>query len=85
MLKSRIDREVAKREELKDFEDRITECIDNPEDLNNWEEEFLESILIHVAGEGRLLTSSQSDTLEKIEYKVEWGMEAYWEEFGEYR
>ena len=74
---------------LVDFDDgrlsimsRIEACQGDP-DVNDWEEEFLESIS-HQLKKGYVttLSDSQEETLEKIEYKVAHGIDAYWEMYG---
>jgi hypothetical protein len=60
---------------------RVEHCQANGDECTDWEDEFLESIQNWLM-KGSSLTEGQLETLEKIEYKVEFGQAAYWEEFG---
>lgn len=69
--------------EMERYLTRIEECKGSDE-TNDWEEEFLHSIQKRVES-GKPLTDSQEETLQRIEYKVEFGEDAYWEEYGDGR
>lgn len=61
--------------------ERVENCIENNAELSDWEDDFLESLQTQLT-EGKLPSASQLEKLEQIEYVVEWGRDAYWEEFG---
>jgi len=61
--------------------ERVESCIANSGECNPWEDDFLESVKDQLE-EGRKMSEAQVDHIEKIEYLVEWGRDAYWEEFG---
>lgn len=65
-----LDRDMEKLKLRERLLKRVQESIDDPGELNDWEEEFLASIYAQVL-EGRRdeLSSGQLDTLEKIELK----------------
>lgn len=63
-----------------DLLDRVKACR-GAEETNDWEEDFLESVEGQL-NKGRILSEAQMETLEKIEYKVNFGVESYWEEYG---
>ena len=76
-----IDKHWEQLEENREIIDRVENCIQNNSDTNDWEDQFLESIQNQLM-EGRKLSSRQLTQLEKIEYLVEWGRDAYWEVYG---
>lgn len=78
---SRLDKHMEDLEANRAMVARVEHCQAENSELNGWEDEFLESVLDWLTG-GRKLSDSQLETLEKIEYKVEWGIKAYWEEYG---
>lgn len=78
---SRLDDHMKKLEENRAMLDRVHYCQEHGVDCNDWEDDFLESVENWLM-KGRELTPAQLETLEKIEYKVEFGLEAYWEEYG---
>jgi hypothetical protein len=63
---------------------RVEYCQEHGNECNDWEDEFLESVHNQLMKGFELSTKEggQLETLEKIESVVEWGREAYWEEFG---
>jgi len=65
------------RETLK----RVEHCQEHGDECTDWEDDFLESVQNRLM-KGTGLTEGQLETLEKIEYKVTFGTEAYWEEYG---
>lgn len=81
MGKSKLDRLLDQREENEALLGRVVHCISNSEECNGWEDDFLESVKDQLE-EGRKMSEAQIDHIEKIEYLVEWGCDAYWEEFG---
>jgi hypothetical protein len=67
-----------------DLLQRIEHCMGNNEECNSWEDDFLESIHEQLMrGPTRELSGPQMESLEKIEFLVEFGRDAYWEEFGD--
>ncbi len=81
-MKDSLDKHFEKLDAAKGILARVKNC-QGDADVNDWEEEFLESIEERIM-EGRFssLSDAQEETLEKIEYKVAHGLEAYWEEYG---
>jgi hypothetical protein len=81
-MKNSIDKHFEKLDAAKETLARVKNC-QGDLDVNDWEEEFLESIETKIM-DGRLteLSEAQEETLEKIEYKVAHGLEAYWEQYG---
>ena len=78
---SRMDAHAEKLERVKEELKRVEYCIEHGADCNDWEDDFLENIKGWLM-RGCPLSSSQFETLEKIEYKVEFGLESYWQEYG---
>lgn len=77
-MPSLSDRFGANPNEVEDLEDtiqRIKECEGSP-DLNDWEEDFLESIKEQVMN-GRTLTTRQEDKLEQVEVIAAEGREGW--------
>jgi len=68
-------------EKNRELLDRVKHCQVHGAECNDWEDDFLESIESWLM-KGWELKPAQLETLEKIEYLVEWGREQYWEEFG---
>ena len=60
---------------------RVDRCSEYT-DTTAWEDDFLESIREQLV-DGRELTAKQTATLERIEYKVAFGVTAYWEGYAE--
>ena len=78
-----LDRIMEQLDANQEYIDRVEHCqLDNGE-LNGWEDEFLESLKDQLES-GKEMSEKQLETLEKIEYKVEWGEKTYWEEFGSF-
>lgn len=83
-MSDRMDRTLARLEEKRKLIDRIKESIDDSGELNDWECEFLDSVLNQLLENERgTLSDRQADTLERIEFKRAEGVDAYWDEFGE--
>ena len=78
---SRMDDHKEKLDVAKDQLDRVEYCIEHGSECNQWEDDFLENIKDWLM-RGQPLSDAQNETLEKIEYLVEWGRESYWEEYG---
>jgi len=77
----KLDRHIAQRDVNKDLLLRVEACIANSAECNNWEDDFLESVQDQLK-KGREMSGAQIEHIEKIEYLVEWGRDAYWEEYG---
>jgi hypothetical protein len=68
--------------DIADLLERVRAC-SGSEELSEWEDdEFLPSIHVRLM-KNRHLTDRQLEIFERIEYKVQFGIEAYWEEYGE--
>jgi hypothetical protein len=80
-----MDSHKANLDANKELLSRVEYCIEHGSDCNDWEDDFLESIKTQIMNGKRELSPDQLETLEKIEYKVEWGTEAYWQEYGDGR
>lgn len=78
----RLDKHFERVQENQKALERVRNCIENNEELNDWEDLFLESLEEQLT-EGRTPSAAQLEKLTQIEYAVEWGREAYWEEFGQ--
>lgn len=78
-----LDRLMDQLETNREYIDRVEHCQNDNAELNGWEDEFLESLKDQLES-GKSISEKQLETLEKIEYKVEWGEASYWEEFGEH-
>jgi len=76
-----LDEHMEKIDQNKRMVDRVQHCIDEGHECNDWETEFLSSIMDWLM-QGRPLSDRQQTALEKIEYLVSWGRESYWTEFG---
>lgn len=81
-MSDRLDRHMEKLEKNRELIERVEYCQEHGDECNDWEDEFLESIKDWLT-KGSELTSAQFETLEKIEYIVEWGRAAYWSEVGD--
>ena len=68
-------------ESAKEWLDRVDYCIEHGAECNDWEDDFLESVREWIKGDNEP-TLKQQETIEKIEYLVEWGRDLYWEEYG---
>ena len=85
-MSDRMDRALARLEAKKKLIDRIRESIGDSGELNDWECEFLDSILNQLLENRRqTLTDGQVESLEKIEFKRAEGIDAYWDEYGEHK
>ncbi len=75
----RLDKEFSRLEKVEALLDRISNCQNNNEDLNNWEDDFLESIENWLRSEGHGLSDNQLNKLEQIELVVAEGRQAAWD------
>jgi len=64
---------------VEDELNRVEYCIEHGADCNDWEDDFLASVKDWLM-RGRELSPLQIEALEKIEF----GLDAYWEEYGRY-
>jgi hypothetical protein len=80
-MSSRLDRHMEQLDKNREMIKRVEYCQENGNECNDWEDDFLESIHNRLM-KGIELSDGQSETLEKIEFLVEWGRDAYWKEFG---
>jgi hypothetical protein len=79
-MSSRMDDHLERLEKNKKLIERVEHCQENGAECNDWEDTFLESIHDQLMN-GRVLTDVQIGKIEQIEFLVEFGREAYWEEF----
>jgi len=80
-MNGRLDRHMENLEKNRAMLTRVEECQASGDECTDWEDEFLESIQNRLM-KGAELSPAQLETLEKIEYKIAFGQDAYWEEYG---
>ncbi len=80
-MSNRLDQHMERLEKNREMLKRVEYCREHGNECNAWEDDFLESIHDWLM-KGWALSDAQLDTLEKVEYLIEWGREAYWEAFG---
>ena len=83
-MSDHMDKALERLKAKQKLIDRIQESINDSGELNDYETEFLDSILNQLLESKRqTLSERQWDTLDKIEFKRAEGIDAYWEEYGE--
>ena len=80
-----IDRHWKRLEENKERLDTVNALLESCDDLNNWEDSFLESVRAQLMEGRNRLSERQLAQIERLEYLNEFGRDAYWDEFGDGR
>ena len=81
-MSDRLDKKLDEMRVQKRLLDRIQESVDDSGELNDWEDNFLESIKRQMENGKTELSPAQMEKLEGIEYIRAEGRRAYYEEYG---